>query len=475
LKVILIRPNYNSYIITPPLGLGYLSAYLKRSDVETKIIDALMEDLSEDDLVRRIVSEKPDAVAITCLTAFYNETVSLSKKLKDKNLRVIIGGVHPSFLPYGTLVDTGADYVICGEGELPLAELIRSKFKKKIKGAYAAGDLKKEPSSPVMADIVEDLDRLPFPDWEQMNPKRYTKAPHGLLVRNFPIGVVIATRGCPYECTFCSSPNFCSRRVRFRSPENIVEEIKYLVEEFGVREIHFEDDNLTMKKEHTDKLCRLIIENGLDISWACPNGIRADKVDRDLVRLMKQSGCYFFSYGIESANERILQKAKKKVSLKAIERSIRMANSEGISTQGFFVFGLPGETKKTIEETISFAKRTKLARAQFAILDVLPGSELWDTLQGEFKPNWSKNSYKEPEWIPPGLTKHDLLDAQAKAMRRFYLRPRIFFRLIRHLRLNQIKILLKRLREQRVFKLNIFKTSKQSDVNSSTPNKTKTI
>jgi anaerobic magnesium-protoporphyrin IX monomethyl ester cyclase len=306
-----------------------------------------------------------------------------------------------------------------------------------------------------------------------MNPKHYTKAPHGLLVRNFPIGVVIATRGCPYECTFCSSPNFCKRKVRFRSPENIVAEIKYLVEDYGVKEIHFEDDNLTMKKKHTETLCRLILENGLKISWACPNGIRADRVDRNLVRLMKQSGCYFFSYGIESANEDILRKAKKKVSLNAIEESIRMANSEGISTQGFFVFGLPGETRETINETISFAKRTKLARAQFAILDVLPGSELWDMLKGEFTPNWSKNSYKEPEWIPPGLTKQDLLDAQSRAMRKFYMRPRIFFRLIRHLRLNQIKILLKRLREQRVFRFNIFKAFKKSELDSAVPDESK--
>lgn len=454
MKIVLVRPSYNSYIITPPLGLGYLSSILKQSGIQTVIIDALMLGLSEEELITAIKEENPDAVAITCLTAFNGEVVSLSRSLKALSMRVIIGGVHPTFLPFRTLSDSGCDFVICGEGEIPLSRLIKNNFNPKgIKGVYHQGNLKSENQKTEFAEIVENIDDLPFPDWEQMDPRKYAKAPHGLLVRHFPIGVVIATRGCPYECTFCSSPNFCKRHIRFRSPENIVNEIEYLVKTYKVKEIHFEDDNLTLKRDHTERLCRLIIERSLKISWACPNGIRADKVDKELIKLMKRSGCYYFSFGVESASLEILKNIKKKISLDVIEKSINIANREGISTQGFFVFGLPGETKETIEQTIEFAGKTKLSRAQFAILDVLPGSELWDTLKGEFEPNWAKNSYKEPEWIPQGLTKQDLLDAQSRAMRKFYFRPRIFFRLIRHLRINQVFILLKRLKEQRVFKI----------------------
>jgi anaerobic magnesium-protoporphyrin IX monomethyl ester cyclase len=454
MKIVLIRPFYNSYIITPPLGLGYLSSILKQNGIQTVIIDALMLGLSEKELITEIKKEKPDAVAITCLTAFSREVVNLSRSLKALTMRVIIGGVHPTFLPFRTLFDSRCDFVICGEGEVPLLRLIKNNFNPKgIKGVYHQNNLKSENMKIEFAEIIENIDDLPFPDWEQMDPRKYTKAPHGLFVRHFPIGVVIATRGCPYECTFCSSPNFCKRHVRFRSPENIVDEIEYLVRTFKVREIHFEDDNLTLKHDHTERLCRLIIERGLKISWACPNGIRADKVDKELVKLIKRSGCYYLSFGIESASLEILKNIKKKISLDVIKKSINIANREGISTQGFFVFGLPGETRETIEQTIQFAGKTKLSRAQFAILDVLPGSELWDTLKGEFKPNWEKNSYKEPEWIPEGLTKQDLLDAQSRAMRKFYFRPRIFLRLIRHLRINQIFILFKRLKEQRIFKI----------------------
>jgi anaerobic magnesium-protoporphyrin IX monomethyl ester cyclase len=377
MKIVLVRPFYNSYIITPPLGLGYLSSILKQNGIQTIIIDALMLGLSEKELIAAIKKEKPDAVAITCLTAFSREVVSLSKCLKALSMRVIIGGVHPTFLPFRTLCDSGCDFVICGEGEVPLLRLIKNNFNPKgIKGIYHQNNLKRENKKIEFAEIIENINDLPFPDWEQMDPRKYTKAPHGLFVRHFPIGIVIATRGCPYECTFCSSPNFFKRHVRFRSPENIVDEIEYLVKTFKTREIHFEDDNLTLKRDHTERLCRLIIERGLKIFWACPNGIRADKVDKDLIKLMKRSGCYYLSFGIESASLEILKNIKKKISLDVIKKSIDIASHERILTQGFFVFGLPGETQKTIEQTIKFAGKTKLSRAQFAILDVLPGSEL---------------------------------------------------------------------------------------------------
>jgi radical SAM superfamily enzyme YgiQ (UPF0313 family) len=320
-----------------------------------------------------------------------------------------------------------------------------------IQGVYSRNNLKSEDQPTVKAEIVRDLDSLPFPDWHQIDPRLYPKAPHGALVKKFPVGVVMTTRGCPYECTFCASPKFYGRSIRFRSPENVIQEVQYLVENFNVKEIHFEDDNLTLKRDHVEKICDLIIENKLNIAWACPNGIRADRVDEGLIGLMKESGCYYFAYGVESANPQILKNIKKRETIDVIEKAIEMAEKKGISCQGFFVFGLPGETKATIEETINFAKRSKLSRAQFLILDVLPGSELWDTLKGKFIPNWKKDSYREPEWIPQGLSKEDLLGAQSKAFRSFYLRPQIAFKLIRFVNPKQIYYLVKRLKDFRIF------------------------
>ncbi|MGD0900265.1 MAG: radical SAM protein [Thermoguttaceae bacterium] len=448
MKIVLVRPNYPSHIVTPPLGLGYLASYLKQHGIEAKIIDGLRDGLDNDALAERILAESPDAVGITCLTAFYEQAIGLCRELKASGVKVILGGVHPTFLTYDTLRDSGADFVVRGEGEIALRKLLENGLVHRgIPGVYSIEDEYLGRTPDEKGETCDDLDALPFPDWEQIDPNGYPPAPHGAIVKNFPIGVITTTRGCPYECTFCASPRFYGRRMRSRTPENVVDEIQYLVERFGVKEIHFEDDNLTFRREHVEQICRLMIERRLKVSWACPNGIRADKVDEALIRLMKQSGCYYFAYGIESANPQILRNIKKHEVIQTMDRAIRLGARLGISCQGFFIFGLPGETSETIEETTSFAARSKLARAQFLVLDVLPGSELWETLSGQFQPDWTKNSYKEPEWIPPGLSRDQLKKAQSQAFRRFYLNPVRFLRLAANVRPRQIKYLLHRLLE----------------------------
>jgi len=451
-KIVLVRPNYKSHIITPPLGIGYLSSYLKKNKVEVILVDALKDNLTTAQVVKKVLKEEPMAVGITCLTAFYIEVVKLSKLLKKNGFKVIIGGVHPTFMPAQTLKDSGADFVVLGEGEEALLKLVKSDLKRKnIPGAYSRDTIKKKMPL-TKAQAVVNLDLLPFPDWEQMDPRGYPMAPHGAIAKNFPIGIIITTRGCPYMCSFCASPKFYERKIRYRSPGNVVKEIKHLVKNCGIKEVHFEDDNLTLKRNHVEKLCRSIVRNKIKISWACPNGIRADKVDEKLLKLMKKAGCYYVAFGIESANPQILKNIHKLETIDTIQKAITTANKVGIQTQGFFIFGLPGETKDTIEESIQFAKKSKLARAQFIILDVIPGSELWDTLKGKFKPNWKKNSYKEPEWIPKGLTKKYLMEAQGRAFRQFYFRPTTFLRLIRFIKPNQVKFLLQRFGEYRLFK-----------------------
>lgn len=248
-----------------------------------------------------------------------------------------------------------------------------------------------------------------------MDPRRYRKAPHGGLIKRFPVAPVVSTRGCPFECSFCASPTLWEKRIRFRSPEKIVEEIELLVGRFGVREIHFEDDNLTLRRSHVEKICGLILEKGLDISWAAPNGVRADSLDRDLLELMKKSGCYFLSFGLESGNQSILDRAAKDVSLDTMERVIRETREAGIMTQGFFSFGLPGETEATINETIEFAKSSGLDRAQCLLLDILPGSRLWEELKGEYEIDFGRKSYQEVTWCPLGLDRTVLAQVPARA------------------------------------------------------------
>ena len=443
MEIALVRVKYNSHIITPPLGLGYLASYAQKFGHKVLIIDALRDNLSNEQVVEKINAAGISAVGITCLSAFYNEVVELSKMLKAERKKVFIGGIHPTFMPKQTLIDTGADYVSLGEGEISLKKLLDANFDGTgIQGIY---NLENLPDKPIKGEKVENLDDLPMPDWGQISPKSYPRAPHGAVTKTYPIGIIITTRGCPYGCKFCASPNFYDRKIRFRSPKNVVDEIEYLVKNHGVKEIHFEDDNFTLKRSHAYEVCKMIVDRKIKITFTCPNGIRADKVDKELLLMMKKAGCYCFAYGIESANPQILKNINKDEDIETIKKSIDIAADCGIDCVGFFIFGLPGETKQSIEQSINFALSSKLTRAQFMIFDVLPGCNLYDDLDGQFESDFSKESYCSPEYVPETLTKQDLIDAQERAFRKFYFRPRIMFRMLRSVTLSQIGFLAKRL------------------------------
>jgi len=457
MKIALVRPNHRclSNTIMPPLGIGYLSSYLKSHGIETVVVDALRDRLNEASTLDIVLKRKPDVVGITCYTAYYSEAVALSKGIKKNNIPCIIGGPHPTFLTYETLLDSKADFAICGEAEIAITALLKNNLiNNNIKGVYSLDNLSSPDLPVVKAEIVEDLDLVPFPDWESMPPDSYPEAPHGFFNRDYPVGIIMTTRGCPYSCVFCCSPKFYEQRLRYRSAQNVIQEIKYLYENFKVREIHFFDDNFTFKREHAEQICQLIIDSKLKISWSLPTGIRADKVDEELLRLMKRSGCYYLQLGIESANPQILRNIKKAETIGRIRKTIKLCDKVSLYTSGSFIFGLPGETKDTIKETIKFATSVPLTKADFPLLDVLPGSELWDTLKGRFTPNWSKLSLKEPEFIPEGLSKAELLTAQTTAFRKFYFRPIIFLRVLGALRPSYIKFIFKKLFEYRIIKNN---------------------
>ena len=449
MKIALARPKYKTHLITPPLGLGYISSYLKSKGWETLIVDGLNLNLSNEEIVARC--QDCDIIGITCLSDFYLEVVDLSEKLKQAGKVVVLGGVHPSVLPAQNQGESGADYIVVGEGEVTFEELIRAislgENPYVIPGVFSQSHQPEFKSR----ELFVDLDKLPFPDWEQLDPRTYQKAPHGALVKNFPIAPVVSSRGCPYCCKFCASPRFWGQRLRFRSPANVVAEIEHLIKNFGVKEIHFEDDNLTLRREHIVDICNLMIAKGIKISWATPNGIRADKVDEELLALMKKAGCYYVVFGIESGNQKILDNINKKETLADIAKAVKLAHKLGIMTQGFFILGLPGETEETIKNSINFAKRLPLDRAQFLILDLLPGSALWEEHKNSFAIDYTKESYHEPTWVPDTISPEALKKWQPRAFRSFFFRPGPLFSLVKFFRPSQIRFIIKRLIDFRIF------------------------
>ncbi len=256
MKVALIRPNYKTHLITPPLGIGYISSYLKKQGHEVVFVDGLNLNLSVDEIVQ---ATRDCAVAgITALTDFYLQAKEIMKKLQALGKIVVLGGVHATVLPEETLKDTGADYIIVGEGELTFAELLCALEKTgnidAIRGLYG----KNKTTAFAPREFVKNLDELPFPDWEAMDPRKYQKAPHGALIKNFPVAPITTSRGCPYECKFCVSPKFWKRQIRFRSPENViaesdpkkVREFNRLADEFNadLARIIKKQDLITVKK-----------------------------------------------------------------------------------------------------------------------------------------------------------------------------------------------------------------------------------
>lgn len=452
MKVVLTRPSYRTHLITPPLGIGYLSSYLKSKGVSCQIIDGLNLSLTNNELAQRCA--EADIVGISVLSYYFLKAAALSKRLKKMGKIVVMGGPHATALPRLTLSKTKADYVIIGEGEKVFYKLVKAiESGKKRKDIKTEGVVSVFNQKLSFAPFISDLSSLPIPDWEQMDPRTYQKAPHGGLVKNFPVAPIMTSRGCPYECKFCASPYLWKRRIRFRKPAEVVEEIKYLVEKFGVKEIHIEDDNFTLKRKHAEGICQRIIREKIKISWATPNGIRADKVDLRLLRLMKKAGCYFVAFGIESGNQEILKRVAKHSSLNTIKRAVNLAHKVGLITQGFFIFGLPGETPGTVQQTINFAKSLSLDKAQFLYLDVIPGSALWKELKFGKKVDWNLESFQEISWLPPTIDQETLDKAQGRAFREFFLRPKQLINLAKLAQPTQLRYILRRIKDFKIFKV----------------------
>lgn len=382
MKILLIAPKFRFHTLHPPLGLGYIAAILEREGHQVKLLDCNTDKLPDDGVRKIIDAEKPDLIGVSVLTGSYNSAKRLIKEIKPAtDAPVVIGGAHITALPEFSLKDTGADFCVIGEGEVTVKELAESLESgatdfNNIKGLAYKDNGTIRVNEP--RELIENIDSLPFPAWHLMPPEKYHIAPVLASSDRSPLAPIMSTRGCPYLCKYCASHITWRRKLRFRSPEKVVDEIEMLMNDFGVKSIHFADDNFTFYRDHAVAVCNEIIERNLDITWGCPNGVRADRVDKDLLLLMKKAGCNMLSFGIESGSQEILKNIKKALALSKVPSVIKNAKDCGITTFGFFVLGLPGETRETIRETIDFSKNIALDRAWFFIFAPLPGSELFD-------------------------------------------------------------------------------------------------
>ena len=454
MKVLLLQPNYDVHVLCPPIALGYLASCLERDGHQVNIYDGTLKNASEDDFLAEINRFTPDLVGMTVMSRGHNRVKRIISSIKQRfDVPIVVGGPQVTAFPELALRSLNADFAVVGEGEITICEL--AKYIASKKGDYdqidGLGYLTKDGSIKVnkQRSLISDLDQIPFPAWHLMPPSEYRIVPILSPAKGFPIAPIVATRGCPFHCTFCASNVTWHHKFRTRSPENVVAEIKLLVKSFGVREIHIADDNLTLNKKYAEEICDEISKQNLDISWQCSNGVRIDRLDINLLEKMKKAGCYSVGLGIESGNQGVLDGVKKMLDLSVAEKVLLNLKKVGIRSYGFFILGLPGETHQTIRQTIDFAKKNPFDRAWFNILSPYPGSEIFDDWVKDrsiMDIDWDSHDCSTAVMDTVALSANELEDYQARADKEFYLRPRILLDLITHMRFKQIvKLMMTRL------------------------------
>ncbi|KPK97371.1 MAG: hypothetical protein AMJ95_09465 [Omnitrophica WOR_2 bacterium SM23_72] len=279
--------------------------------------------------------------------------------------------------------------------------------------------------------FIRDIDSLGGVSWDLIKPQAYPPAQHGAFFKKFPIAPIMVTRGCPYSCTFCAGFNVSGKILRKRNVQNVISEIRMLHDDLGIREFHIVDDNFTLDKEYANNFLQALKATNLNMSWAVPNGIRMDTLDDEILELMKETGLYLISLGIESGTDRILNLMKKNITVDKIKSSVAMIRRHGIEIAGFFIVGFPGETKEDIERTIDFSLELDLIRANFFIYLPLPGSESFENLKRDGKlghVDLKRFFFMIPTYTPELIGKDELKRLQRRAFLKFFLRPKILIR-----------------------------------------------
>ncbi|MBL7156541.1 MAG: cobalamin-dependent protein [Candidatus Omnitrophica bacterium] len=439
-KILLINPTQGLNINRPvkpkfqshPLGLLYIASMLKKNDYNVEILDACNFGCSMEEIKNRIIALKPDIVGITAMTILAPSAYIIAKEIKKINPSIVtvMGGPHATAMPEEALKEGCMDFVVLGEGEYTMLELCDmssrgNKNYQAVKGiSYKTGS---SITNTGTRPFVMNIDRIPFPDYGLLSQmKRYNPPPH--WGKRGAFATVITSRGCPYGCMFCSVTRTWGKRYRYRSAENVLKELKLLHEKYSVKYISLRDSVFTLYKQRVIDICKGIIKNKLDIKWNC--NAHAKEVNEEVLAWMKKAGCELIQYGIEQGDESMLKKFKR-LDKETIKNAIAITNRAGIKAHGYFMFGMPGETRDTIRATLSFAKNLPLYSAGFTTVTPFPGSDLWDYAVKNsliITKDWSRYSVKNLSVVRyANFKSQDILRSQKRAFREFYLRPKILF------------------------------------------------
>jgi len=420
-RILLINPKYNygnsiSKTISPPLGLLYLASMVCNEHT----VEILDLNIHKGDFIQYLKDYNPSIVGLTSLSPQFPSAVDIATKIKEisGNIKIVLGGVHCNAV--GPIILSKFDcfdFLILGDGEYSFQKLVSGKPRKKIKGLVFKEGTKVVNNG---YSYIKNLDDLPYPARHLIHLEDYKDFP--LYYLNEKHTTIITSRGCPYSCIYCN--NSGKSNYGAHSPQRVIAEIKSL----DIKDFMIVDDIFTFDKNRVVSICKLIIKEGLDVTWSCQT--RTDKVDSGLLKIMKKAGCHLVFFGIETGSKRVMGKINKNVNLEKVKKAISLVKEEGISVRGNFMMGFPFESEEDILQTIKFSNSVGLDGAEFTIVTPYPGTELWkyskldennlDELKTLVYSNFSSHFWDEKE----------LQELYNKAVKSFYLRPSIMLNLV---------------------------------------------
>lgn len=415
----------------PPLGICAVAATIKE-DHEVKILDANILKLSKRNILETIKTFNPKIIGISCNATIMRKTVyELCNSIKkQQDTTIIVGGNDASNNPESLLNECKSiDIVTYGEADFTVQDLLKNlSCLESVNGIVYRKENKIIKNSP--REKIKNLDSLPFPAIELLpDIKKYHIS---FKYKRLPSINIITSRGCPHTCIFCAVKQ---SGYHYHSPKYVYEYMKYLREELGIKEVTIFDDNFALINSRVEQICDLIIENKLDITWSCLATIMSLQNNENLIKKMKQAGCWYIFFGLESANKQVLEKNNitKIPDLLTVKKVIGWCKKYKIQVKGSFIIGLPGDTESTIEETISFAKSLPLTAVNFSFPVPHPGSSFYDiaiqsgTFNHDDYENMSSHS-SIPVYAPQGISLEWLKKRQKQAYKEYYFRPAFILR-----------------------------------------------
>lgn len=413
----------------PSMGLAAVGAVAEQEGFRIKAIDCEAEGLDYDELGERIKEYQPDVIGMQTFCNTINRALKIAKQVKegiDPDIKIVLGGVQAALFPEKYVANQYVDFVVVGEGEIIFKNLLNTLENNQADFSGIPGLVWKKNSQIVSnppEKLISNLDELPFPARHLFNLNLYHASAQLRRHRTFHI---IVSRGCPFNCSFCSVHKIFGRNYRFRSSQKVIDEIKFLKEKYNIDGLQFYDDTLSINKPWLIELCNKMIDEKINLPWACFT--RVDCVNPELLEKMKQAGCYQIFYGVECANQRLLDIINKSITIQQIKDAFRWAKKAGIETLASFIIGLPTETVEEARQTANLAIEIDADYAHWEMFVPHPGTNIYEfALRHGRLLTTDLNKHcpwlDEPVYVPDNRTAQELKETKKWIFCKFHLRP----------------------------------------------------